>query len=218
MRLYTNFHENSLQTLSMHANVCGRWTPKRPRRFQPVISSILLLATDVADVKWLSLTTRGYLSHIYPYKDLLGQTYATFTTSAQGQLDPVEFDWLATHQSGAPSSCAFGGDGCNGSNQPVDKARAASTVIPLPKQWRKSRHLPGSWASIAPMQVSGRFRANHGPYRRKCRLYGHTERPPCYSEFVLVRGAQSHTQRGPPETTEKSFSWRHAARIEAISF
>jgi hypothetical protein len=60
-------------------------------------------------------------------------------------------------------------------------------------------------AAIAPMQISGRFRANNGSFRRILRPNGHTERPPCYSEFVLVRGGRSRSPRGPPEMAEETF-------------
>ena len=75
-----------------------------------------------------------------------------------------------------------------------------------PFQGRKTRHPSGLWAAIAPRRISGRFRANNGSFRRKFRPNGHTERPPCYSEFVLVRGGRSRSPRGPPEMAEETFS------------
>ena len=209
MTLTINFHENSLQTLGTFAHVCGLRLLKRPQQFEPVISSVLLPTADVSDVKWLSFTTREYVSHIYPYIHLIGQTSATFTTSAEYQLEPVGISIDNGHRSGASNNCAGDADDQRRrrhSNQPVDKANVSVGAHGSPFQGRKTRHPSGIWAAISPRQISGRFRANNGSFRRKFRPNGHTERPPCYSEFVSVRGGRSGGTRGPPGMSEETFS------------
>ena len=209
MRPETYFSTNSLRTLRPFADVCGRCTSKRPGLFGPVNNGVSEYLADVADVKRLSLTTRGYVSHIYPYKDLPEQTSATYATSAECQFESVRIDFHNGHRSGSSNNCA-GDTGDQRrrrhSNQPVDKANASVGASGSPFQGRKTRHPSGLWAAIAPRQISGRFRANNGSFRRKFRPNGHTERPPCYSEFVSVRGGRSGGTRGPPGMSEETFS------------